>query len=518
MAGRAAIYTRISRDSSGDGEGVARQEELCRALAEAQGLEVAEVFSDNDLGASTRTHASKVRHAYAAMLDAARAGQFDAILAYSNSRLTRRMAELEGLISLVEETGVQISTVASGKYNLATSDGRVIARILASIDAGESERISERQIAAFRANAAQGKPKLMRQRAFGFEQDGITHIPHEAGLIREAMERFRQGATITSVVNDWNSKGIATATGGTWVTTTLKRAVLGWKSAGIITYHRQPMRDEAGHYVRGAWDPIISPEEREQALAMLSQKARKKVRHAKWMLSGLTLCGVCGAKMYGSLGAPGRGMDSYACKSSCVIMNARDLESFVQQALALHLQEVYLHGSRQIDSPLPEEQSWPGDEQIARLDSQISAIFKAWEEGILSQEMAFAQAARLDKERDSLRQQRENFLVDSIRPSPVSASIEEILAFIEGSVVQELGSYSDPAPGLVAARDEDYEKKTLVLRAELASVTVAKGVKGRRSTPQSVMDRLTFAWRDGTRERLNPRLAMGESPFVPVSD
>ena len=65
-------------------------------------------------------------------------------MAYSNSRLTRRFREFIDLIELAERRGVRISTVASGEDNLATADGRTNARIKASVDVGEAERISER--------------------------------------------------------------------------------------------------------------------------------------------------------------------------------------------------------------------------------------------------------------------------------------------------------------------------------------------------------------------------------------
>ena len=63
----AAIYTRISKDKprngddhdgdepgrGGDGLGVKRQLDECRALADRLGWDVVRSFEDNDLGAST---------------------------------------------------------------------------------------------------------------------------------------------------------------------------------------------------------------------------------------------------------------------------------------------------------------------------------------------------------------------------------------------------------------------------------------------------------------------------------
>lgn len=91
MAGTAAIYTRISKDREGEALGVSRQESQSRELAQRLGVEVVAVFSDNDVSASRRS--GKPRPAFAEMLSRARAGEFTHIVAYSNSRLTRRVRE-----------------------------------------------------------------------------------------------------------------------------------------------------------------------------------------------------------------------------------------------------------------------------------------------------------------------------------------------------------------------------------------------------------------------------------------
>src|SRR5690606_13244546 len=118
MSKRAAIYCRISRDAEQEGLGVARQEEDCRALVARHGWTLVEPpYVDNDISASTLSR--KARPAYEAMLAAVRAGEVDVIVAYSNSRLTRRPLELEDLITVHDQHGAVIHTVVSGNDDLA---------------------------------------------------------------------------------------------------------------------------------------------------------------------------------------------------------------------------------------------------------------------------------------------------------------------------------------------------------------------------------------------------------------
>src|SRR5215217_1566422 len=89
---RAVIYTRISQDREGKRLGVEDQRRRCRDLASRSGYRVVADYEDNDTSASTKSR--KPRPGFQAMLEDGRARRFDVVLAYSNSRLTRRLREL----------------------------------------------------------------------------------------------------------------------------------------------------------------------------------------------------------------------------------------------------------------------------------------------------------------------------------------------------------------------------------------------------------------------------------------
>src|SRR4051794_1962622 len=166
---RAAVYCRISDDREGERLGVERQREDCLARAQRESWEVVEVFTDNDVGASTRSR--KSRPAYKQVIKAAEDGEIDVILSYSNSRLTRRPMELEHLINLHNATGVLLRTVVSGDADLSTADGRAVARTIAAWDAAEAERIGERVARAARQRREQGL------RHGGFPPYGCANAP-----------------------------------------------------------------------------------------------------------------------------------------------------------------------------------------------------------------------------------------------------------------------------------------------------------------------------------------------------
>lgn len=311
----AAIYARISRDDRGDEAGVGRQKLDCTALAEQLGYAVAHIFEDNDTGASTRSRGA--RPAYADMLARARTGEFSAILAYSNSRLTRRPREFEDLLDLVQDHGVQIHTVTSGTVDLSTADGRMMARVLANFDAGEADRTGERVQRAALERARQGRSHGPTAYGWTRDQDGTEHIvPEQADVIREAAQRVIAGESLRAIVRDYIARDVPTPKGGKWNGTVLRQLLLRERNAGKRVHRGEVIGP-------GSWPPILTDAQQVQVTAILRDPARRTSRGTVLMnmLSGIMLCGVCGepcrtltgARYTKRDGTEGRRPTAYGC-------------------------------------------------------------------------------------------------------------------------------------------------------------------------------------------------------------
>jgi DNA invertase Pin-like site-specific DNA recombinase len=283
---RVAAYYRISADPQGLREGVGRQRTDCRARADRETWTLVDEYEDNDASASTSSR--KKRPRYAEMISKAEAGAYDVILAYSNSRLTRRPMELEDLINLHERTGVRICTVVSGDDDLGTADGRMVARIKASVDAAEAERTSERARRAKAAKRARGE-YVGGARRFGFGQslevttaDGRVILsasnPNdvneaEAALIRQGAQDLINGLSVRHVMRTWNASGITGVRGGTWIRDQVKST----------------LRDS------GNVPKILDQETFNTLRAILSERAEAHTcgSEPKHWLSGVITCGIC---------------------------------------------------------------------------------------------------------------------------------------------------------------------------------------------------------------------------------
>lgn len=492
MNGSAAIYVRISRDKEGEEFGVKRQEADCRALAERLGLTVHDVYQDNDIGASRLTNKRKVREGYNRLLSDAKAGVFTHVLAYSSSRLTRTTRDIGTFTELAAKPyGISFATVVSGRLDFATSDGLMMAEILAAIDAGEANRISERQKRTFLENALEGKPKLQNQRPFGWERDGVTIVPEEAALIREAVDKIIDGASITSIAREWEKRGIKTAAGSaTWSWSPLQRLLTGWRTAGVRTYHREPVRDAQGQLVRGQWEPIISLDQREAALAMLGKRARLKQRQGSWLLSGVVMCSLCNERMYGALANSSR-PSTYTCSkgSGHNAISADKLEWYVEGQVVHHIvrraEEMAYHGGFSAEKA---EVVWQGQERYDILNRKMAELWEAYHADALTITEVTAQQARMRDELAALEDDRRGFLEAHAKPSGEFSNSFQVWQHAVGDWP-----------------NKPLSERALLIRHELEYVYVKKGQKGRAGWgAESFEKRLEFVWKDSPQGDFGP--------------
>jgi site-specific DNA recombinase len=304
---RAGIYVRISDDKEGRELGVRRQEEDARALAERRGWDVLDVYQDNDLSASS----GKTRPSWERLLKDIEAHRIDAVIAYSSSRMYRRVKDLGRLLELTKQNGgVDIATVVSGDLNLNTADGRMLANILASIDQGEAERTGERIARKNVEKASAGKPHHTGQRPYGYRWDSDAHtwriVPEEAAVIRRIAKDLLHGRSLLSVTRGLNVDGIKTGRGAAWSNRTVKRMMLSPTIAGIRVHER------TGTLTNGTWKAILTATQHELLTALFQDPTRPRrgggPSEKKRVLSGLLVCGRCGAKLYGD------GRAGYSCK------------------------------------------------------------------------------------------------------------------------------------------------------------------------------------------------------------
>jgi DNA invertase Pin-like site-specific DNA recombinase len=312
MTTRAAIYCRISQDSTGQQAGVTRQLKDCKALAKRLGWRVVATYTDNDISAFN----GATRPGFEDLLAAVTAGDVDAILCWHTDRLYRRIGDLERLVDIAD--AVQIRTVNAGDLDLSNSTGRMLARILGSVAQQESEHKGERRRAANLQRAEAGAWRADGNRPFGYTQHGQPLEP-EATAVRAAARDVLAGRSLRSICVEWNTRGLRTPKGArkggvAWTNSQLRRVLTKPVYAGLRVYTVDGKTVERP----GDWDALIDVDTWRGLVAFLADDSRRPSSsfERRHMLSGVAVCGICGAPMYAA--AP-HGPDRpkiYACKPS----------------------------------------------------------------------------------------------------------------------------------------------------------------------------------------------------------
>jgi site-specific DNA recombinase len=334
---RAVIYSRISHDPHDRQLGVERQEQDCLRLISARGWELAcPPFRENDTSASTRSSAK--RPVYEAMLAQLQAGVAEMLVCHSTSRLTRRPLDYERLIRLTQDRGVRIATVVSGAVDLATADGRVIARVLAALDAAEAERIGERISRACRQRAELGEWHGGPRAPFGYRlapsagKQVLVVVPEAAALVREAAARVLAGDSLYRIRQDWNSRGLTSGAGLPWRSQGIKRCLVRGAVAGLS--------ERGGELFPGSWPAILYRTTWDNVRGVLLDPSRDTrtfvQRSALHPLTGLLWCGRCGHLLRSSTA---QGVLSYYCADALggcarIRVKSEDVERYLLEELA----------------------------------------------------------------------------------------------------------------------------------------------------------------------------------------
>ena len=341
----AAVYARISLDQEGEGLGVKRQVEDCEALAASLGWTVAEVYTDNDASAFS----GKKRPAYGRMMADIAEGHRDGVVIYHLDRLSRRPIEVEQFLETLQSASVnQVRFVASGGLDIGNGDGLMMLRVLGAVAAHESASKSRRINRKNDERAAAGLPNVSGNRPFGYEADWITVVEDEAAALREVVERFLAGESQRSLCSWLDDQGIKTAAGGTWRTSQLATTLKNPRYAGLLVHRGEIVGP-------GVWDPIITAEQRERALAVFDGRKTTGRRTPRIsLLSGLLRCSRCGGRLYSSrrINKNGTKTRRYVCQSGpdhhgCGKMTvvAEPLEELVTAAVLFRLDTPDLAGA-----------------------------------------------------------------------------------------------------------------------------------------------------------------------------
>lgn len=288
----AACYVRVSTENQKENYSIEEQKSRLRAFCEAKDIVIGKMYVDGGYsGGNLR------RPALQELLR--RLPEYDLVIVYKLDRLSRSQKDT---LMLIEDyflaRKVDFISVCEN-FDTSTPLGRAMIGMLSVFAQLEKEQITERFTMGRIARAKNGYYHGGPTAPVGYDYvDGQLIINEKkARQVRELFERFCRGASIHDC---WRHMQARYGTSGGWSSETQIRHVL------VNEVYLGKVKFQGDSYP-GLHPPVIPEELFSKAQALLQERksslsAGSRPFAPRTLLSGLLICGQCGARFHGEHG------------------------------------------------------------------------------------------------------------------------------------------------------------------------------------------------------------------------
>ena len=321
---RAVIYARYSSENQRDAS-IEDQVRQCRARIDQEQWQRGEVYSDHAISGATT-----LRPGYQKMLEDARAGRFEVLVAEALDRLSRDQENIAGLFKQLTFAGVRLVTLSEGDI------GELHVGLKGTMNALFLKDLAHKTRRGLEGRIRQGKSGgglcfgydvVHKVDPAGEPVHGERRINEvEAAIVCRVFQEFAQGRSPRAVAHALNKEAIPGPAGKSWGPSTIygnwRRSTgilnnelyigrLVWNRQQFIkdpdTGRRQArLNPESKWIVEGVpqlrivddhlWD-LVKERQRDSRSRVTTKDdgiRSERARRPRYLLSGLLRCGTCG--------------------------------------------------------------------------------------------------------------------------------------------------------------------------------------------------------------------------------
>lgn len=367
---RVAVYARYSSDAQ-RAASIEDQVRLCRRKAEQEGWTVLHLHGDRAVSGT-----SLLRPGYQAVMEHARLGEIDVVLAESLDRLSRDQEETAALFKQLRFLRVELVTVAEGQITElhVGLKGTMNALYLKDL-AQKTHRGLEGRVRDGRSGGgiSFGYELIDERDARGEPIRGGRRINEaEAAIVRRIYREFASGQSPRAIAQQLNKQGVPGPAGGPWGPSTIygnwrrgtgilnNELYVGRMVWNRLRYVKDPSTGKRVSQLNPpeAWvqaevqelriidDALweaVKARQRETRHTIASNRGirAERARRPAYLLSGLLKCGVCGggfSKISRTSYGCSRARNQGTCDNLATI-NREALEARVLDGLRHHLMQ-----------------------------------------------------------------------------------------------------------------------------------------------------------------------------------
>jgi DNA invertase Pin-like site-specific DNA recombinase len=420
-------YARISYGDD-EGLGIARQQHDNSALIRLRGWAEGPQYVDQNVSAYKP---DVVRPDFERMLEDLQARRIDGIVVWDLDRLARQPSDLERVIAVYDKVPGLVFATVQGDLQLATSDGRTLARVMCAF-ANKASADTARRMARKKLERAMAGDAWSNYRAYGWNADRRTINEPEAQILRKAANDVLKGTGIFVICSRLNAQGIRTVRGNIWKTHAMRRVLTAPRIAGFAVYKGEMLTDDAGNPIKGLWEPLLDEATwRAVCVVLTNTRRQQRQRRDTGLLTNIARCGKCGMGLHIARKPNGewyvcRDTDSGGCAG--IGISAPKLEAQVEALLFAYL----------ADREIKTDHSWEGQRRLDEVNHKLSELMEQYRTG-MSGSVVFPLLRRLEAERDDLIRQQAEYTRREVRQSAtVSDGWQDLDVYAKRAVIQSV--------------------------------------------------------------------------------
>lgn len=301
---RAVYYTRVSKSEQAiSGYSLGAQQKIITDYCAQKGYELVGGYSDEGISGKT----IEQRHQLQDLLEDSRNDDFDIVIIWKLSRLSRRLIDTLSIIEELNQNDVALESV-SEKTDFTSTSGIFMTQVMASMNEFERNVIAENVALGHKAKAQQGS--WNGNKVFGYDNvkkknrgTSLVVNDQEAKVIQSIYNAYLSGLGLRAIANDLNNKGYTTKRDNPFSTIAVRDILDNKLYRGDIVYGKKAKNikelQDNPIVVKGLHEAIIDSQtwDKVAQLRQLRSRNPEKSRTGANVLTGIIKCPQCGGHM-----------------------------------------------------------------------------------------------------------------------------------------------------------------------------------------------------------------------------
>lgn len=297
---RAVYYTRVSTaEQALSGYSLGAQQQIISEYCAKKGYELVGGYSDEGISGKTIEQRPQLQD----LLEDCRNDEFDVVIIWKLSRLSRRLIDTLSIIEELNQNEVALESV-SEKTDFTSTSGIFMTQVMASMNEFERNVIAENVKMGLSAKAHQGS--WNGNRVFGYDNQkkktrGTSLIVNsaEAKVVQYIFNSYLAGSGLRAIANDLNT----TKRDNPFSSVSIRDILDNRVYRGDILYGKKAksMKELQGNpiIVKGLHEAIIDPKTWDQVAQRRQLRSRnpEKSRSGANLLTGIIKCPQCSGHM-----------------------------------------------------------------------------------------------------------------------------------------------------------------------------------------------------------------------------